>query len=44
VFYIRLPFLGKRTIVGGARYAVRVWEHASTDAFASFNVNGNRLK
>jgi hypothetical protein len=44
VFYIRLAFLGKRAIVSGARYAVGVWERASTDALASLDVNGNRLK
>jgi len=43
VFYIRLTFVDKGAIVSRARDAVRVWEHASTDALASVNVDGNRI-
>ena len=44
MFYIRLTFVDKRAIVSRARDAVGVGEHASTDALASVNVDGNRLK
>ncbi len=44
MFYIGLTFVDKRAIVSRARYAVGVWENAPTDALASVNVNGNRLK
>ena len=44
VLYVGLAFLCKRAVVCGARYAVRVRERASTDALASFDIHGNRLK
>lgn len=44
MFYIRLTFVDERAIVSRARYAVGVREHAPTDALASINVDGNRLK
>jgi hypothetical protein len=44
VLYVGLPFLYKGAVVRGARYAVGVWEHASTNALAAFDIHGNGLK
>jgi hypothetical protein len=44
VLYIVLAFLGERAVISGTRDAVGVREHASTNALASYNINGNRLK
>jgi len=43
VLYIELALLGKWAVISGARDAVGVGEHSSTDAPARFDIDRNRL-
>jgi hypothetical protein len=44
MLYIGPPFLYKWAVVCGTRHTVGVGEYASTNAFAGFDIHGNRLK